>query len=123
MLTETSSRKSRNKELKALLGGARVDLEAIIGHANLTMQEILDIEEGDIIRLDRSADDTAILSVDGKEKFIAQIGVHRYRKSAKVIEILKTEHDEVKEVLEKIEEARKNKIYMLEEESESEAKK
>ena len=118
MLTETSSRKSRNKELKALLGGARVDLEAILGHANLTMQEILELEAGDIIRLDRSANDTAILSVDSKEKFIAEVGVHRYRKSVKVIEILKTEHDEVKEILEKIEDVRKNKIYQLEEESE-----
>jgi flagellar motor switch protein FliM len=83
------------------------------------MNEILEIEVGDIIRLDRSANDTVILSVDGKEKFIAEVGVHRYRKSVKVIEILKTEHDEVKEVLEKIEEARKNKIYMLEESEEN----
>jgi flagellar motor switch protein FliM len=116
MLTETSSRKSRNKELKALLGGAKVDLEAILGHANLTMKDILEIESGDIIRLDRNANDTAILRVDGKDKFLAQIGVNRYRKSAKVIEILKTEHDEVKEILEKIEFARKSKINMVEEE-------
>jgi flagellar motor switch protein FliM len=120
MLTETSSRKSRNRELKALLGGAKVDMEAILGHANLSMREILDIEKGDIIRLDRTADDTVILRVDGKEKFIANIGVHRYRKSVKVVEILKTEHDEVKEILEKIEECRKNKLYMVEEESQEE---
>jgi flagellar motor switch protein FliM len=120
MLTETSSRKSRNRELKALLGGAKVDMEAILGHANLSMREILDIEKGDIIRLDRTADDTVILRVDGKEKFIANIGVHRYRKSVKVVEILKTEHDEVKEILEKIEESRKNKLYMVEEESQEE---
>jgi len=115
MLTETSSRKSRNKELKALLGGARVDVEAILGHANLTMKEILEVETGDIIRLDRKADNTAILSIDNKEKFVAQIGVRRYRKSAKVIEVLKTEHDEVKEILEKIESERKNRIHQIEE--------
>jgi flagellar motor switch protein FliM len=116
MLTETSSRKSRNKELKALLGGAKVDIEAIIGHANLTMKNILELEEGDIIRLDRSADDTAILRVDGKDKFKAKIGVNRFRKSAKVIEVLRTEHDEVKEILEEIEYTRKSKINMVEEE-------
>jgi len=116
MLTETSSRKSRNKELKALLGGAKVDLEAIIGYANLTMKDILEIDVGDVIRLDRSADDTAILRVDSKDKFISQIGVNRYRKNAKIIEILKTEHDEVKEILEKIENERKSKINMVEEE-------
>jgi flagellar motor switch protein FliM len=116
MLTETSSRKSRNKELKALLGGAKVDVEAIIGHANLTMKNILELEQGDIIRLDRSADDTAILRIDGKDKFLANIGVNRFRKSAKVIEVLKTEHDEVKEILEEIEYSRKSKINMVEEE-------
>jgi flagellar motor switch protein FliM len=116
MLTETSSRKSRNKELKALLGGATVDVEGILGHANLTMKEILEIEIGDIIRLDRKANNTAILRVDGKDKFVAEVGVHRYRKSARIIEILRTEHDEVKEILEKIEDARKNKIHMVEEE-------
>jgi flagellar motor switch protein FliM len=116
MLTETSSRKSRNKELKALVGGAKVDLEAIIGHANLTMRSILEIEVGDIIRLDRKADDTVILRVDSKDKFIAKLGVNRYRKVVKIIEILKTEHDEVKKVLEEIENTRKNKINMVEEE-------
>jgi len=116
MLTETSSRKSRNKELKALLGGAKVDVEAIIGHANLSMKNILELEKGDIIRLDRKADDTVILRVDGKDKFLAKIGVNRFRKSAKVIEVLRTEHDEVKEILEKIEQARKSKINMVEEE-------
>jgi flagellar motor switch protein FliM len=116
MLTETSSRKSRNKELKALLGGAKVDVEAIIGHANLTMKSILELEQGDIIRLDRGADDTAILRVDGKDKFKAKIGVNRFRKSAKVIEVLRTEHDEVKDILEEIEYTRKSKINMVEEE-------
>jgi flagellar motor switch protein FliM len=116
MLAETSSRKSRNKELKALLGGAKVDVEAIIGHANLTMRSILELEKDDIIRLDRTADDTAILRVDGKDKFKAKIGVNRFRKTAKVIEVLRTEHDEVKEILEEIEYARKSKINMVEEE-------
>ncbi|NPA55085.1 MAG: flagellar motor switch protein FliM [Epsilonproteobacteria bacterium] len=120
MLTETSSRKSRNKELKALLGGAKVQVDAILGHANISMQDILDLEVGDIIRLDRKANDTVILSIDNKEKFIAEIGVRRYRKSVRVVEVLRTEHDEVKEVLEKIEHARKSKIYQIESKEEGE---
>jgi flagellar motor switch protein FliM len=118
MLTETSSRKSRNKELKALLGGAKVNLEAIIGNANLTMNEIINLEIGDIIRLDRNADDTVILRVDGKDKFKGNVGIHRYRKSVKVVEVLRTEQDEVKDILSEIEEDRKNRINLISEEEE-----
>ncbi|EDM23987.1 flagellar motor switch protein FliM [Caminibacter mediatlanticus TB-2] len=113
MLSETSSRKSRNKELRALLGGAKVELEAVLGYANLTMQEILDLVVGDIIKLNRPADDTVVVKVDGREKFIADFGIKRFRRAIKIREILKTEHDEVKEILSKLEEKRKMKLEQI----------
>jgi len=113
MLSETSSRKSRNKELRALLRGARIELEAVLGYANLSMKEILDLQEGDIIKLDRPADDTVVVKVDGREKFVAEFGIRRYRKSIKIKEKLKTEHDEVKEILEMLEMKRKQKLEQI----------
>ena len=113
MLSETSSRKSRNKELKALLRGAKMELEAVLGYANLNMKEILDLKEGDIIKLNRAADDTVVVKVDGREKFIAEFGVRRYRRCIKIIEKLKTEHDEVKEILELLELKRKQKLEQI----------
>jgi flagellar motor switch protein FliM len=113
MLSETSSRKSRNKELRALLRGAKIELEAVLGYAELSMKEILDLQEGDIIKLNRPADDTVVVKVDGREKFIADFGVKRYRRSIKIREILKTEHDEIKQILEKLEEKRKQKLEQI----------
>jgi len=113
MLSETSSRKSRNKELRALLRGAKIELEAVLGYAELSMKEILDLQEGDIIKLNRPADDTVVVKVDGREKFIADFGVKRYRRSIKIREILKTEHDEIKHILEKLEEKRKQKLEQI----------
>ena len=114
MLSETSSsRKSRNKELRALLRGAKIELEAVLGYAKLNMKEILELEVGDIIKLDRAADDTALVKVDGREKFIADFGVKRYRKCIKIKEKLKTEHDEVKEILEYLELKRKQKLEQI----------
>ena len=113
MLSETSSRKSRNKELRALLRGAKIELEAILGYARLNMKEILDLEEGDIIKLNRPADDTIVLKVDGREKFIADFGIRRYRRCIKIKEKLKTEHDEVKEILEFLELKRKQKLEQI----------
>jgi flagellar motor switch protein FliM len=113
MLSETSSRKSRNKELRALLRGAKIELEAVLGYAELSMREILDLQEGDIIKLNRPADDTVVVKVDGREKFIAEFGVKRYRRSIKIKEKLKTEHDEIKEILEKLEQKRKQKLEQI----------
>ena len=113
MLSETSSRKSRNKELRALLRGAKVDLEAVLGYAELSMKEVLDLQEGDVIKLNRPADDTVVVKVDGREKFIAEFGIRRYRRSIKIKEILRTEHDEIKEILEMLELERKQKIEQI----------
>ena len=114
MLSETSSsRKSRNKELRALLRGAKVEIEAVLGYAKLNMKEVLDLQVGDIIKLNRPADDTAVVKVDGREKFIADFGVKRYRKCIRIKEKLKTEHDEVKEILEYLELKRKQKLEQI----------
>ncbi len=113
MLSETSSRKSRNKELRALLRGAKIELEAVLGYAKLNMKEILELEVGDIIKLNRPADDTVVVKIDGREKFIADFGVRRYRRCIKIKEKLKTEHDEVKEILEYLELKRKQKLEQI----------
>ena len=113
MLSETSNRKSRNKELRALLRGAKIELEAVLGYAKLNMKEILELEVGDIIKLNRAADDTVVVKVDGREKFIADFGIRRYRRCIKIKEKLKTEHDEVKEILEYLELKRKQKLEQI----------
>ncbi len=113
MLNETSGRKSRNKELRALLRGAKIELEAVLGYAELDMKQVLDLKVGDIIKLNRPADDTVIVKVDGREKFIAEFGVRRYRRSIKIRDILKTEHDEIKEILLKLEQKRKEKLEQI----------
>jgi len=110
MLGETSTKKSRNKELNALVSRAEVFNEVIIGKASLTVRELLDIEKGDIIRLNRAADDHAIVSIDKKDLFLAEIGLHRFRKSIKIKELIKTDKDEVKSILQQIEMKRKEKI-------------
>lgn len=118
MLSDTSSKKSRNKELQALIAGANVIVSGYLGDATLTLKEILDLQVGDIVRLDTIADDTIIVSVDGREKYIASIGLQRYRKTLQIKEVIKTEKDQVKEVLEMLEGQRKNRIANIAEEGE-----
>lgn len=116
MLTETSSKKSRNKELQALLGGAQVVVSAHLGRTELTLKEVLDLKKEDIIRLDRPADDTAVISVDGKDKYIAAIGLQRFRKTFKIRSVITTEKDDVKRILELLEKQRVSRITSIQEE-------
>ncbi|PAF52691.1 flagellar motor switch protein FliM [Helicobacter sp. 13S00477-4] len=118
VLSETSSKKSRNKELQALVGGAGVGISVFLGGVKLTLKEVLDLSIGDIIRLDRAADDTVVVNVDGKEKYLATVGLQRYRKTIKIKESIKTEKDNAKEILEMLEAQRKSKVNDIEEEEE-----
>ncbi|MDQ1339804.1 MAG: flagellar motor switch protein FliM [Campylobacterota bacterium] len=110
MLSETSSKKSRNKELRTLLGGAKVSVDAMLGDANLSLQELLELEVGDTIILNRPANDSVILCVDGRDKYIADLGLNRFRKTVKINSLLTTEHDAVKNTLFKLEESRRQKL-------------
>jgi flagellar motor switch protein FliM len=110
MLSETSSKKSRNRELRTLLGGANVQVDAILGDAELSLSELLEVDEGDVLILNRPADDSVLLSVDGKDKFVANLGLNRQRKTVQITEIIKTEHDEVKDLLLELEEERRAKL-------------
>ncbi|HEG0289649.1 TPA: FliM/FliN family flagellar motor switch protein, partial [Campylobacter coli] len=83
--------------------------EAILGKTLINVHEFLELKQGDILRLDREADDKAIVSIDKKDVFLAQIGLHRFRKSIKILELIRTDKDEIKEILERYEEERKAK--------------
>lgn len=116
MMSETSGKKSRNKELQALIGGADVQIAAILGQTNISLKDILELKVGDVIMLDKVADDTVVVNVDGREKYTASIGLQRYRKSIKIKEEIKTEKDQVKEVIEMLETQRKSKVADMQEE-------
>ena len=68
------------------------------------------MEKNDIIILNRPADDTAILCIDGKDKYIGDLGLKRFRKTLKVSKVIRTEHDDVKEILNQLEDERRMKI-------------
>ena len=109
MLGETSAKKSRNKEVQTLVGRADMIYDVILGKAQITVQDFLNLSNGNIIKLDRYADDKAIVSVDGKDVFLAQFGIHRYKKSIKIVDLIKTDKDEVKNTLAEFELERKTK--------------
>ena len=94
--------------------------EAILGKAIVSVSEFLDLKEGDIVRLDRSADDKAIVFIDKKEVFLAEVGLHRFRKAIKIEQLIRSDKDEIKNILEKYEEERKAKLMSYDQDDENE---
>jgi flagellar motor switch protein FliM len=109
MLNESGSKKSRNQDLKVIIGGADVGLEAFLGRTHLTLQEVIDLKAGDMIKLNQGINDGVKIAVDGKERFIGNVGIRRHRKSIKITEKLHTEHDDLKTLLEDFSTAREDK--------------
>ena len=111
MLNETTStKKSRNTELQVLLGGAKVGIQAMLGNAELTLAEILELKKGDVVKLSSAADDTVTVCVDGKDRFLGKIRLRRFRKSIQITKIIDKEKDAVKRALENFETVRREKI-------------
>ena len=92
--------------------------EAILGKSIVSVNEFLNLKEGDILRLDRGADDKAIVCIDKKEVFLAEVGLHRFRKSIKIEQLIRSDKDEIKHILEKYEEERKAKLMAYDEANE-----
>ena len=92
--------------------------EAILGKSIVSVNEFLNLKEGDILRLDRSANDKAIVTIDKKEVFLAEVGLHRFRKSIRIEELIRSDKDEIKNILEQYEEERRSKLMSTEHEDE-----
>jgi len=113
MLNESGSKKSRNQDLKVIMGGADVTVEAFLGSTDLTLKDVLDLQVGNMIKLDTGVNSGVEVSINGKQRFIGKIGVKRYRKSVKIIEKIHSEKDELKELLEEIELHREEELSVV----------
>lgn len=117
MIGERNAKKSRGVELKELLKRADIVNEAILGNTNLTIKKILELQKGDVIRLNTPESNEATITVDKKELFKAEMGIHNYHKSLKITEKIKTDKDEIKEILQHHEQVRYDRLQKIKEEA------
>ena len=110
MLNESGSKKSRNQDLRVILGGTDVQVDAFIGTAMVSLREILDLKVGDILKLNRAVEDGVEIAVNGKERYVGDIGIRRHRKSVKIREKIHSEADDLKDILEEIAKNRESEL-------------
>jgi flagellar motor switch protein FliM len=99
IISESNSRKSKNKELKELVKRADIEAEVILGDTTLSLKEILDLEKGSIIRLNRDVNEMVTISVNKKDLFRAYMVVDKYKKILEIKNVIYNDRDEVKETL------------------------
>ena len=95
--TSMSESKSENlSDLKKRLGRAQLKVEAMLGSTTVTINQLLNLNKGDVLRLNSKTEQDLTLRVDGRDKFRAKAG----KKGSKVaVEITSevSEEDDWKE--------------------------
>lgn len=66
------------------LSGARVELDATLATTTISLAELRALEVGDLIITSRPANSPAVLGVEGKAKFLAQIGQFRGNRALRI---------------------------------------
>jgi flagellar motor switch protein FliM len=74
--------------IKEELQRTSLTLKAELGRTYITVLDLLNLEEGDVVRLDNSIHDSARLYVDDEHKFNGILGVKGKRNSFKVKSII-----------------------------------
>lgn len=67
------------------LAEAPLQVEAIIARTTITMRDLRNLEVGDVITTHRPAVEPVVLAIDGKPKFLANIGQHKGRRAVRVL--------------------------------------
>ena len=89
MQTKKKERKEGEVEaLKQTLKSTQVALKVILGHSQITVDELLHLQRGDVIELDQNIDQPLVIYAGGEPKFYGQPGQRKQRMAVQVTEVL-----------------------------------
>lgn len=77
-----------------LLSDTLVPLKVKIGQTSLTIEEIIDLQEGDLIMLDLKGDQYSDVYLNNKKKFHCRIGTLGVKKAAKLTDMIMEQSNE-----------------------------
>ena len=83
------------------LNTSKVDLSVLFGSTDISLEEFLDLKEGDIIKLDAKTTDDLIVKVNGEKKYFARPGTLKDKICVKITEVYDHQKDLLKHYYEK----------------------
>ena len=88
---------SNDERMKMIskINSSTVDLRAQFGSCSITLDDFMQLTEGDIIKLDNKVDDDLIIKINGEKKFFARPGKIKDKICVKITDV----YDEMHELL------------------------
>jgi len=83
----------RNTNVEYLLKRANIPMKAVVGQTHITVKEFIELQIGDIIRLDTTIDSLIDVYVGNVVKFKAVPGIHKNKSAVQIKQILDKEDD------------------------------
>ncbi|AGB40639.1 flagellar motor switch protein FliM [Halobacteroides halobius DSM 5150] len=91
----SAARNESNEEsldqLKKGLGKAHLPIEVELGRTNIKVAELLELNEGDVLRLDTKADEDLVIKVNDRQKFTGKPGKLGSKLAAEIINAISEE--------------------------------
>lgn len=81
------------------LNTSTVDINVLFGQTEITLEEFLDLKEGDIIRLDNKTSDDLVVKVNSEKKFFARPGTINNNICVKITDIYDAQTDFLKDYM------------------------
>lgn len=90
---EVKGREEWVKRLRKSLTQVEVNLSVILGEADLSVRDVMDLKVDDVIVLDKTISDTVRMPVGSQAVLEGKVGVHNERLALKISDIRKLEGD------------------------------
>jgi len=84
------------KSLERYIFGSEVSLFAILGKTTITLENLLNLEEGDVIVLDKKIEEPVEIYIEGVPKMLGKLGVFKNRMAVQIQKFLTLEEENAK---------------------------
>jgi len=71
-------------ELKNHVQRSHVNIRSFLAETTITLQDLMNLQPGDIIETNRSAKSEILMQVEGRNKFAGRLGQYRGSKAIKI---------------------------------------
>jgi len=103
---------SKQKDINTLISGARMKIESMMAETELTIQQLLELKEGDTIVFSKNATSASTkVYINNKEKFTAISGMSNNRKAVQIQTNIDHEKQETLMELKSLKDERDEKLH------------
>jgi flagellar motor switch protein FliM len=65
------------RAIERLVFNSEIEVKAMLGHSQITVRDLINLEPGDVIVLNKKADEPVEVLVEGVPKYLAKMGIYR----------------------------------------------